>query len=50
MQSETRPKSRTRGYFIFWLLGIAVGAAAAAWAVPHLMRCCSHRDDAPWNL
>ena len=50
MQSETGPKSRARGYFIFWLLGIAVGAAAASWAVPRLMRCFSGQRDAPWSL
>jgi len=48
MQSETVHKSRTRGYFIFWLLGIAVGIAAATWAAPRLMRCL--KDGTPWDI
>jgi hypothetical protein len=50
MQSETGHKRRPQRYFIFWLLGIAVGAAAAAWALPRLIRGCSDQDDIPWNF
>jgi hypothetical protein len=48
MQSETGQKKRNRGSVIFWLLGIAVGVAAASWAAPHLTRCL--KDGASWDI
>jgi hypothetical protein len=50
MQSTADHKKHSRGSFIFWLLGIAVGAVAATWLAPRLMRCCTDRSDTPWSF
>jgi hypothetical protein len=50
MQSAAGHTKHGRGFFIFWLLGIAVGAVAAAWLAPRLMSCCTDRSDTPWSF
>lgn len=50
MQSDANRKNHPRGHVVFWLLGLALGVAAATWAAPRLKRCCAGPGASPLDF